>query len=89
MLTMSTKVEKWGNSLGVRLPKAVLEMSQIKSGTFVAFDVRNKKIILKPIKKQKQTYLKISMKDILKGYSSKSFDKNYWKNVKPRGNEEW
>ncbi len=43
---MFTKVQKWGNSQGIRLPKKLLEKTQIKVGEEVDISVKDGKIIV-------------------------------------------
>lgn len=43
---METKVQKWGNSLAVRLSKHVVQESNIKEGSHVAVEVDEGKIIM-------------------------------------------
>jgi len=43
---METRVQKWGNSLAVRLSKHVVRESNIQEGAYVAVDVDEGKIIL-------------------------------------------
>ena len=38
---MSSTVQKWGNSLGIRVPKAVAEQVQLKNGSKIEFDTSN------------------------------------------------
>jgi antitoxin MazE len=64
MIEISTTIEKWGNSLGVRLPKAVLERSDIKNGTRVSFDVKDKKIILERLP-DKVSKRKLTLKQVM------------------------
>lgn len=35
---MATTIRKWGNSLGIRVPKAVAEQCQLQNGMEVEFD---------------------------------------------------
>lgn len=53
------KVSAWGNSLGVRLPKSVVEELGIEADTSLVFEVRNGQIILRPesIKYRKSDYV--------------------------------
>ena len=44
---MSTTVRKWGNSLGVRIPKKVAEKAGFKNGAEIEFIVIDGKIIMK------------------------------------------
>jgi len=48
---MLTKVHKWGNSQGVRIPKKLLEHSMIKIGDEVDLTAQNGKIILESTQK--------------------------------------
>ena len=47
---MLTKVQKWGNSLGVRIPKPFVEETQISDGYSVDINFDGENIIIKPIK---------------------------------------
>ena len=44
------KISTWGNSLGVRLPQAILEELGLDDGAIVNVVVDNQKIVLSPIK---------------------------------------
>ena len=44
---MTTKVQKWGNSLAVRLPKAVTNRLNLRAGSGVAVDQHNDSIIIR------------------------------------------
>lgn len=46
---MKTKIQKWGNSLGVRLPKSVREATAITPDTEVLLSVKDHKIVIEPI----------------------------------------
>jgi antitoxin MazE len=48
--TMTTKIQKWGNSLAIRLPKAFAEQTGIENGSDVRISIQDGKIILVPIK---------------------------------------
>ena len=48
---MLSKVQRWGNSQGIRIPKNILENSHIKIGEEVDISVDNGKIIVKPTHK--------------------------------------
>ena len=50
---MVTKVQKWGNSLGVRIPKALVEQVGVSEGTPVHFSVESGRLVLTPAKKKK------------------------------------
>ena len=50
---MLAKVQKWGNSQGVRLPKQVLRDAHISIGDDVEVSARNGRIVVKPLSKSK------------------------------------
>jgi len=66
---MTTKIQKWGNSLGIRLPKALIESTSFSEGAEVTFCQKGSEIILKVAKPKYP-----SMKEILKGMTKKNFE---------------
>ena len=50
---MKTKIQKWGNSLAVRIPKSCVEEAQVAYGTAVELSVDQGKIVIAPIKQPK------------------------------------
>jgi len=46
---MLAKVQKWGNSQGLRFPKAILEEARVNVGDEVRVSVRGRKIIIEPV----------------------------------------
>jgi len=82
---MLTKIQKWGNSQGLRFPKAVLEDAQIKVGDEVIVSVRDGKIIVEIANKVRGAYnLKELVSRIPEDYRAKEID---WGS--PVGKEEW
>ena len=53
---MLSKVQKWGNSQGIRIPKNLLENSNIKIGEEVDITVQEGKIIVEPTNKIRGKY---------------------------------
>ena len=47
---MTVRVQKWGNSLGVRIPKAVAQQSAIREGAELEVECDDGRVILRPIK---------------------------------------
>ena len=45
---MQTKVQKWGNSLGVRIPRSLVEEVGLAAGTEVSLSARDGELVLKP-----------------------------------------
>jgi len=49
---MNTQIKKWGNSLAVRIPKNILDKTNLKEGEGVFVDFQNGVITLKPTSKK-------------------------------------
>ena len=43
---MSTIVKKWGNSLGIRIPKTIAQKLHLHSGSQVELDMINQRIVI-------------------------------------------
>ncbi|MCL4385476.1 MAG: AbrB/MazE/SpoVT family DNA-binding domain-containing protein [Actinobacteria bacterium] len=46
---MITKIQKWGNSLGLRLPNAYIKELKLKENSAVEIKVENKQIVISPV----------------------------------------
>ena len=57
---MVTKVVRWGNSLGLRLPKRLADDLHMASGTEVDIQVDDGRLVLIPVKRNK-----LKLKDLL------------------------
>jgi antitoxin MazE len=44
----TTQISKWGNSLGLRLPKSVATEAQVEEGDTVDVSVKNGAIVIRP-----------------------------------------
>lgn len=49
LLDMKTKVTKWGNSLGVRLPKAITDQKSLQDGSRVLVSLKDNQIVIEPV----------------------------------------
>jgi len=49
---MASTVQKWGNSLGVRIPKAIASQVNLADGVEVDFDTTGGVLTLRPRRKQ-------------------------------------
>ena len=82
---MVTKVQRWGNSQGLRLSRQILADAGVKVGNDVEVAVRDGKIIISPVA---PTRGKISLQKLVaripKNYKPKETD---W--GKPVGREVW
>ena len=82
---MLTKVQKWGNSQGLRLTKDVLEDAHIQVGDEVDVVVKNGAIVVAPARRIRGKYqLKDLVSRIPAGYEPKEVD---W--GEPVGREAW
>ena len=81
---MIIKVRKIGNSVGILLPKVIMEQCAIKDE--VSLEVKENSIIIQPVKKKprqgwEEAFLKagsLNDKELLMGEFSNSFDKEEW-----------
>jgi antitoxin MazE len=82
---MVTKVQKWGNSQGLRFPKALLEDAHVKVGDAVQMSVQGQKIIIEPLNKIRGKYdLRALVSRVPKDYPVEEVE---WGS--PEGKEEW
>ena len=82
---MITKIQKWGNSQGLRLGKQVLEEARIAVGDSVDVAARDGVIVIAPVKRIRG---KQSLQDLVsripRNYKTGELD---W--GRPRGREVW
>jgi antitoxin MazE len=82
---MVTKVQKWGNSQGLRVAKELLDEAQIGVGDAVEVSVRGGRIIVEPVTKVRGRYrIKELVAKIPTGYRAQEVE---WGG--PRGKEAW
>ena len=48
---MEAVVKKWGNSLGIRIPKFIARELSLKDGSLVDINDRGNEIVIKPVRK--------------------------------------
>ena len=46
---MVTKIQKWGNSLGVRIPRSCADEANVVAGSVVDVSVRNGVLVVRPV----------------------------------------
>ncbi len=82
---MIAKIQKWGNSKGIRIAKNVLQKVQLDVGDEVDVSVRQGAIIIKPAKKIRGRYdLRDLVARIPRDYTANEID---W--GEPSGKEIW
>ncbi|AFZ37004.1 transcriptional regulator/antitoxin, MazE [Stanieria cyanosphaera PCC 7437] len=52
---MPIKIAKWGNSLGIRIPKHLAEQVQLQEGDEIEISTAEDKLIVTPLKRKKYT----------------------------------
>jgi antitoxin MazE len=80
---MHIRVQKWGNSLAVRIPKPLAEDAKVEEGTVLNLAVSEGKVIATPVKKSKQ-----SLKQMLAKVSRKNLHAEVESGA-PVGREVW
>ena len=45
---MQTRIQKWGNSLGLRIPKAFAEQAGVEAGSAVDLSLEDGELIIRP-----------------------------------------
>jgi len=64
---MQTTIQKWGNSLAVRIPKAFVKEAHVAYGTTVDLSVDNGKIVIDP-----HSEPEFRLVDLLKGVTKRN-----------------
>jgi antitoxin MazE len=79
---MTNIVNKWGNSLGVRIPQPVATQIGLTAGTVVSIEVVDNTIVISPTRKKYQ------LDELLDGVTPESIGGEYdW--GEPVGREVW
>lgn len=69
---MELRIQKWGNSCGIRIPSNVLKSLDIKVNDVLNMDIEDKKIVISIPKKNK-----ISLYDRFKNYKGDNLAKDF------------
>jgi len=77
---MLAKVQKWGNSQGVRIPKSILENANISTDEELEIKVIDGRIILEPVQKHR------TLKQRLLNYHG-DYQISEWDTGNPTGRE--
>jgi antitoxin MazE len=82
---MPTKIQKWGNSQGLRIPRGILEKARISVGDEVEILLEDDVIVVRPIKRIRGRYnLAQLLAEIPENYTAEELD---WEEA--RGREAW
>ena len=81
-MPMTTQVSKWGNSLGLRLPKSIAREAQLDAGDTVDVSVDNGVIVVRPSRPR------YSLEDLVSRITARNrHDESDW--GRPLGHEVW
>ena len=64
---MQTKIQKWGNSLGLRIPRAFAEEAGVEAGSEVDLSIQDGDLVVKPARRSR--YL---LKDLLRKVTARN-----------------
>lgn len=79
---MTTKIVRWGNSLGIRIPKQIAEQAQLKEGDEIELSREENRLIITPQKK------KYTLEELLDGMTIEHLHSEIdWGD--PVGKEQW
>lgn len=56
---MKTAVQKWGNSLALRIPKAFAEQAQVRKGTAVNLTLEKGRLVVAPVRAKASSLKKL------------------------------
>ena len=82
---MLTKIKKWGNSQGVRIPKAYLETLRITNEDDIEIFTDQEKIIIK----KASSIEHVMIKDRLENFYGKQIEELLSKNKDPQDEFDW
>lgn len=80
---MVTKIQKWGNSLGLRIPKAYAEETGVEAGSEVDLSLEDGELIIRPV-----IVRKLDLKHLLRGVNAENIHDEV-ETGKPVGREAW
>jgi antitoxin MazE len=80
---MNMRIQKWGNSLALRIPKSFAKEAHIDQGATVDISVKDGKLII-----AKPARTNYTLDKLLAGISRKNIHQE-WKTSQPMGKEAW
>lgn len=76
---MRTRIRKWGNSLGVRIPSALAEDAHLHEGAEVDVTIREGQLVIVPV---------LSLAELVAGITATNLP-TVDEDDAPRGSEQW
>lgn len=80
---MRIKIQKWGNSMALRIPKSFADQVSIKLGSSVDLSIQDGKIIIEPLKTEEY-----DLKLLVDAINEANLHNEYMVD-EPRGKEIW
>ena len=80
---MQTKIQKWGNSLGLRIPKSFAAEVRVDAGSTVDLSVEDGDLVIKPVR-----HLRYELRDLLRAINSRNVHREV-ETGDPVGREAW
>lgn len=80
---MQTKIQKWGNSLGLRIPKSFAKQAGVVAGSDVDLSVEDGELIVRPRRSPRY-----ELKDLLQAVTAKNLHREV-ETGEPVGREVW
>lgn len=99
-IVVGKRVSKWGNGLGILLPKQVVEKMELKAGDKLVLEMENGVVTLKK-ESDVLNIPRFKLEDLLKEYEgyqklrdfefseNQEVNKEFWENAEPVGEEVW
>ena len=86
-IVVGKRVSKWGNGLGILLPKQVVEKMELKAGDKLVLEMEDGVVTLKK-ESDVLNMPRFKLEELLKDYEGYQ-NEEYWKDVEPVGEEVW
>jgi antitoxin MazE len=80
---METKIQKWGNSLGLRIPKSFAAEAKVEAGSTVEISVKNGDLVIRLVRRGKY-----ALSELLKAVNRRNLHEEV-RTGKPVGREAW
>jgi antitoxin MazE len=80
---MRTRVNKWGNSLGLRIPKAFADEMNLKEDSSIEMRAQNGTLLITPVTEREWT-----LEELLAGITEENRH-HEWETGPARGDETW
>ncbi len=80
---MKTRVQKWGNSLALRIPKSFADEAGIRANAPVELSLRGGALVVKPVAPSPLT-----LEELLRGVTEENLPRE-WDTGPARGKEVW